>query len=76
MPSNATDNYIFVEATGYLTDSPPAEDNFAFSLNLIALVGNNNVSTSYTHIVTRNGTEKPMMFISHTDLTSGSYGLG
>lgn len=74
--SNASDNTIFIQATGYLTDSPAAENNFPFTVSLTCFFGSANVSASYNHVVRRNGTEKPMMFLNHTDLTSGPYGPG
>ena len=74
--SNATDNFILVQATGYLTDSPSAEQNVPFSLMLTATYGGNNVSTAYSNVVARNGSEQPLMLVSHTDITSGLYMMG
>ena len=74
--SNATDNFIYLQATGYLTDSPLAEENFGFDFVLMANYGSMNISTSYSHQVVRNGTERPVMYINHTDLSSGNYGSG
>lgn len=75
-PSNTSDNSIVFRASGYLTDSPLAENNFPFALTSTIFFGSNNLSTSYSNIVIRNGTEKPVMILNHTDLTSGPYGLG
>jgi hypothetical protein len=74
--SNTTDNFIFVRATGYLTDSPLAEQNYAFSIGLTATYGGSNLSQSFSNVVSRNGTERPIMLVNHTDITSGVYGLG
>ncbi len=74
--SNTTDNFIVVQATGYLTDSPSAEANNFFKLVLTTNYGGINNSNSFTDVVSRNGTEKPVMFINHTDITSGTYGIG
>ncbi|CAF2512453.1 unnamed protein product [Rotaria sp. Silwood2] len=74
--SNITDNFIVVQANGYLTDSPLAEENSTFSVVLTAIYGGINVSNSFLSVVSRNGTEQPIMFINHTDITSGSYGIG
>ncbi|CAF3743558.1 unnamed protein product [Rotaria socialis] len=74
--SSATDNYIFVQAIGYLTDSPLAEANFSFNIALTATYGAMNSSNSFSDIVLRNGTEEPIMFINRTDITSGTYGIG
>ena len=74
--SSTTDNFIFVQATGYLTDSPSAEQNNFFQVALTASYGGINVSTSYSNVVSRNGTEKPVMFVNHTDITTGIYGIG
>lgn len=38
--------------------------------------GGINNSNSFSSYVSRNGTEKPVMFINHTDITSGTYGIG
>jgi hypothetical protein len=38
--------------------------------------GGINNSNSFLNYVLRNGTEKPVMFINHTDITSGTYGIG
>ncbi|CAF2076674.1 unnamed protein product [Rotaria magnacalcarata] len=74
--SNATDNSIFVQATGYLTDSPLAEANFTFHIALTATYGTTNSSNSCSDVVLRNGTEQPIMFVNRTDITSGNYGIG
>ncbi|CAF3632430.1 unnamed protein product [Rotaria sordida] len=74
--SNTTDNFIFIQANGYLTDSPLAEENFAFNVVLTAIYGGINVSNSFSNVVTRDGTEQPIMFVNHTDITSGIYGIG
>ncbi len=74
--SNTTDNFIYVQATGYLTDSPSAEQNNFFKVMLSATYGGTSVSASYSDVVSRNGTEQPVMLINHTDITSGSYGIG
>lgn len=74
--SIATDNFIDVQATGYLTDSPAAEENTGFDVILKATFGGNNISTSFQNIVSRNGTEQPIMYVNRTDLTSGPYGIG
>lgn len=74
--SNTTDNFIVVQATGYLTDSPSAEENNAFQVALSALYGGINVSAAFASVVSRNGTERPIILINRTDITSGSYGVG
>ena len=74
--SNTTDNFIWVQAFGYLTDSPLADENATFSVALTAIYGKVNSSSSFTNVVLRNGTEKPVMFVNHTDITSGAYGIG
>ncbi len=74
--SNTTDNFIFVQATGYLTDSPSAESNDVFKLGLTATYGGINISNTFLNVVWRNGTEKPIMSVNHTDITSGVYGIG
>lgn len=74
--SNTSDNSISFRATGYLTDSPLAENNYPFAFTSTIFFGLNNMSASYSHVVSRNGTEKPVMIFNHTDLTSGPYGLG
>ena len=74
--SNATDNYIYVQATGYLTDSPSAEQNNFFQVMLTANYGGSTVTASYSDVVVRNGTEQPVMLVNHTDITSGTYGIG
>ncbi|CAF0916171.1 unnamed protein product [Rotaria sp. Silwood1] len=74
--SNTTDNFIIVQANGYLTDSPLAEENSTFSMVLTAIYGGINVSNSFSNVVSRNGTERPIMFVNHTDITSGIYGIG
>lgn len=73
---NATDNFIIVEATGYLTDSPSAEQNNAFQVVLSASYAGANMSTTFVNVVSRNGTERPVMTVNRTDITSGSYGIG
>jgi hypothetical protein len=74
--SNTTDNFISIQAIGYLTDSPTAEQNTGFNVVLTANYGGHNLTTSYSDVVSRNGTEKPVMFVNHTDITSGIYGIG
>lgn len=74
--SNTTDNSILVQATGYLTDNPSAEQGFTFNVGLTAIFGTTNSSNLYSDVVVRNGTERPVMFVNHTDITSGSYGIG
>jgi hypothetical protein len=74
--SNATDNYIYVQATGYLTDCPSAEQNNFFQVMLTANYGASTLTASYSDVVTRNGTEQPVMLVNHTDITSGTYGIG
>ncbi|CAF3641121.1 unnamed protein product, partial [Rotaria sp. Silwood2] len=69
--SNITDNFIVVQANGYLTDSPLAEENSTFSVVLTAIYGGINVSNSFLNVVSRNGTEQPIMFINHTYITIG-----
>jgi hypothetical protein len=59
-----------------LTDSPSAEANYSFSIGLNATYGGITVSQSYSDVVQRNGTEKPVMLVNHTDITSGVYGIG
>lgn len=73
---NTTDNFIVVEATGYLTDSPSAEENNAFQVVLSASYSGANVSTAFASVVSRNGTERPVILVNRTDITSGSYGMG
>ena len=34
------------------------------------------MTNSYTDVVYRDGTEHPVMFVNHTDITSGIYGIG
>lgn len=74
--SNTTDNFIVVQATGYLTDSPSAEENNAFQVALRASFGGINVSAVYANVVARNGTERPIILVNRTDIISGSYGVG
>ncbi|CAF4036975.1 unnamed protein product [Adineta steineri] len=74
--SNLTDNFIYVQATGYLTDCPAAEQNTTFTVGLNAMYAGNNISKTYSQVVARNGTEKPVMLVNHTDITSGNYGMG
>ncbi|UJR30625.1 hypothetical protein I4U23_018150 [Adineta vaga] len=74
--SNATDNFIVVRAMGYLTDSPAAEENYVFSVSLTATYAGSNRTQAYSHAVSRNGTELPVMIVNRTDLTSGTYGIG
>lgn len=74
--SNATDNYIWVQTQGYLTDSPSAEANFTFSVSLTTIYAGINISTSFSNVVSRNGTERPIISVNHTDITSGVYGVG
>lgn len=74
--SNTTDNFIFVKATGYLTDSPSAEQNNNFNVVLTTNYGGIISSNSYSNFVSRNGTERPVMFVNHTDITNGTYGIG
>ncbi len=59
-----------------MTDSPLAETNYAFSIGLTATYGAITVSQSYSDVVQRNGTEKPVILVNHTDITSGVYGIG
>ena len=74
--SNATDNFIAVRATGYLTDNPSAETNFAFTVGLTATFVGLNITQTYSNVVSRNGTERPIMIVNRTDLTSGTYLMG
>lgn len=74
--SNSTDNYIFFEATAYLTDCPGAENNVRFSLQAFVNFGQASTVANYMSQVVRNGSEKPIMFMNRTDLTSGVYGPG
>lgn len=74
--SNSTDNYIFFEATAYLTDCPDAENNVRFSLQAFVNFGQASTVANYMSQVIRNGSEKPIMFMNRTDLTSGVYGPG
>ncbi|CAF0926773.1 unnamed protein product [Adineta steineri] len=74
--SNLTDNFIYVQATGYLTDCPAAEQNTTFTVGLNAMYAGHNISKTYSQVVARNGTEKPVMLVNHTDITSGNYGMG
>jgi hypothetical protein len=53
-----------------------AEQNYAFNVVLQATFGGINISNSFSSVVVRNGTEEPVMFVNHTDITSGVYGLG
>ena len=74
--SNLTDNFITIQATGYLTDSPAAEDNTGFDVILKVTYGGVNMLNSIQDIVSRNGTEQPIMYVNRTDLTSGPYAIG
>lgn len=74
--SNLTDNFIVVQALGYLTDSPTADTNNSFTMRLLATFAGRNASQSYAHAVMRNGTEKPDMIVTYTQLTSGPYAPG
>ena len=74
--SNTTDNFIVVQGTGYLTDSPSAEENNAFQVVLSTSYGGVNVSAAFANVVSRNGTERPIILVNRMDITSGSYGMG